>query len=88
MQFDPYLNCFSSPDFDFFSRTTGSILTRLGTNRPWVKGIQVSSKKGDSPSRRGDNTRKSENALKILKKFSYPEPADQIESNLVQIILG
>jgi hypothetical protein len=26
---------------DFFSRTTGPIFTRLGTNHPWVKGIQV-----------------------------------------------
>jgi hypothetical protein len=25
----------------FFSRTTGPILTRLGTNHPWRKGIQV-----------------------------------------------
>jgi hypothetical protein len=33
----------------FFSRTTGSILTRLGTNHPWVKGIQDCSKEGDSP---------------------------------------
>jgi hypothetical protein len=30
----------------FFSRTTGPILTRLGTNYPWVKGIQVCSKEG------------------------------------------
>jgi hypothetical protein len=36
--------------FDFFSRTTGPILTRLGTNHPWVKGIQVCSNEGDSPS--------------------------------------
>jgi hypothetical protein len=42
--------------FDFFSRTTGPILTRLGTNHPWEKGIQVSSKEGDSPSPRGDNS--------------------------------
>jgi hypothetical protein len=27
--------------FDFFSRTTGPILTRIGTNHPWMKGIQV-----------------------------------------------
>jgi hypothetical protein len=42
--------------FDFFSRTTGPILTRLGTNHPWVKGIEVCSKEGDSPSPRGDNS--------------------------------
>ena len=37
----------------FFSKTTGPILTRLGTNHPWVKGIQVCSKEGDSPSPKG-----------------------------------
>jgi hypothetical protein len=88
VQFDPYFNFFSSPDFDFFSRTTGSNLTRLGTNHPWVTGIQVSSKKGDSPSPGGDNIRKSENALIILKNLLLQKQADQIESNLVQIILG
>jgi hypothetical protein len=40
----------------FFSRTSWPILTRLGTNYPWVKGIQICSKKGDSPSSRGDNS--------------------------------
>jgi hypothetical protein len=39
----------------FFSRTTGPILTRLGTNQPLVKGIQVCSKEGISASPRGDN---------------------------------
>jgi hypothetical protein len=42
----------------FFSRTTRPILTRLGTNHPWVKGIQVSSKEGDSPSPRGDDSKR------------------------------
>jgi hypothetical protein len=41
-----------------FSRTIGPILTRLGTNHPWVKGIQVSSKEGDSPSPRRDNSKR------------------------------
>jgi hypothetical protein len=40
----------------FFSRTTGPILTRCGTNYLWVKGIQDFSKEGDSPSQRGDNS--------------------------------
>jgi hypothetical protein len=44
--------------FNFFSRTAGPILTRLGTNHPWVKGIQVSSKEGDKPSPRGDNSKR------------------------------
>jgi hypothetical protein len=42
----------------FFSRTTGPILTRLGTNCPWAKGIQVCSKEGDSPSPKGDNSKR------------------------------
>jgi hypothetical protein len=44
--------------FDFFSRTTGPILNRIDTNHPWVKGIQVWSNEGDSPSPRGDNSKK------------------------------
>jgi hypothetical protein len=40
----------------FFSRTIGPILARLGTNCPWVKGIQIYSKEGDSPFPRGDNS--------------------------------
>jgi hypothetical protein len=31
---------------------------------------------------------KSKNTLKLFFKSSFPEPADQIQSNLVQIILG
>jgi hypothetical protein len=42
----------------FFSRTTGPILTKLGTNNSWVKGIQVCSKEGDSLSPMGDNSKK------------------------------
>jgi hypothetical protein len=30
----------------FVSRTTGPILSRFGTNHPWVKRIQVCSKRG------------------------------------------
>jgi hypothetical protein len=51
---------------DFFSRTTGPILTRLGTNHPWVKGIQVCSKEGDSPSPRGDNSQIQSNLVQIV----------------------
>jgi hypothetical protein len=40
----------------FSSRTIGPILTRLDTNYPCVKGIQILSKEGDSPSPRGDNS--------------------------------
>jgi hypothetical protein len=41
---------------EIFSRTTGPILIRLGRNHPWIKGIQVLSKEGDSPLSRGDNS--------------------------------
>jgi hypothetical protein len=51
-----------------FSRTTGRILTRLGTNHPWVKGIQVCPKRGYFFSK-GRYYRKSENAPKIFKKI-------------------
>jgi hypothetical protein len=48
-----------------FSRTTGPILTRLGTHHPWRERIQVSLKEGDSPSPRGDNSER----VKIHRKF-------------------
>jgi hypothetical protein len=38
--------------FDFFSRTTMPILTKLGTNYPLVQGIKVCSRDEDSPSPR------------------------------------
>jgi hypothetical protein len=41
----------------FFSRTIWQILTRLGTNDPLVRGIQVFSKEGDSTSPTGDNSK-------------------------------
>jgi hypothetical protein len=41
-----------------FSRTTGPILTRLSTNHPWVKRIQVCSNEGPGPLQRGDNHKK------------------------------
>ena len=40
-----------------FSRTSGPILTRLGTNHPWGKGFQVCSNKEDCPSPRGDTSK-------------------------------
>jgi hypothetical protein len=42
----------------FFSRTIRPILTRLGTNYPWVKGIQICSNEGDSPFPRGENSKR------------------------------
>jgi hypothetical protein len=40
----------------FFSRTIGPLLTRLGTNHPCVKEIQIYTMEGDSLSPRGDNS--------------------------------
>jgi hypothetical protein len=56
--------------FGFFSRTTGSILTRLGTNHPWLEGIQVSTNEGDKTSPRGDNSERVKIHLNFLKIFS------------------
>jgi hypothetical protein len=49
----------------FFSRTTGPILTRLGTNHPWRKRIQVPLKEGDSPLPKGDNSK----IVKVHRQF-------------------
>jgi hypothetical protein len=38
-----------------FSRTSRPNSIKLGTNYPWVKGIQVYSNKGPCPLQRGDN---------------------------------
>jgi hypothetical protein len=55
--------------FDFFSRTTGPISTRLGTHHPWGEGSQVSLNEGDCPSPRGDNSERVKMHWKILKIF-------------------
>jgi hypothetical protein len=52
-----------------FSRTSRPKSIKLGTNYPWVKGIQVFSNKGPDPFQRGDNRRnlrKGWGYLKIL----------------------
>jgi hypothetical protein len=43
-------------NLNIFSRITGLILTRLGTNHPWIERIQVFLKEGNSPSPREDNS--------------------------------
>jgi hypothetical protein len=52
-----------------FSSTTGPNLTRLGTNHPWSKRIQVSLKEGDSPSLREDDSKRVKIHRKVLKIF-------------------
>jgi hypothetical protein len=44
--------------FNFFSRTVGPILTKLGTNHPWGEGMHVCANEGDCPSPRGDNSKR------------------------------
>jgi hypothetical protein len=68
--------------FEFLSRTTGPILTILGTN-------QACSNEREHPSPRGDNSKRVKIQWnKKKKKSSFPEPAGQFKSNLEQIILG
>jgi hypothetical protein len=55
--------------FDFFSRTTGPILTKLGTNHSWGKGILNCSNEGDCPSPRGDNYKRVKMHSKLFKIF-------------------
>ena len=40
----------------FFYRTTGLILSKLGTKHSWMKGIQVYSNEGPRPFPRGNNS--------------------------------
>ena len=52
-------------NLNIFSRTTGLILTRQGTNHPMIKRLQVSLKEGGSPTPRVDNSK----IVKIQRKF-------------------
>jgi hypothetical protein len=53
----------------FFSRTSQPNSIRLGTNYPWVKGIQFCSNKGSGPLQRGDNSKKCKNGVGSFKIF-------------------
>ena len=57
--------------FIFFSRTTGPISTKLGTNHPFKKGIQVCSNEWPHPFRKGDNSKTIKIILKNLKNFIF-----------------
>ena len=64
--------------FDFFSRTTGPISTKLGTKHPWVKRIQVRSNEGPRPFPSGYN----KEIVKIhwrTFKLPSPEPVGQFQ---------
>jgi hypothetical protein len=54
--------------FDFFSKTTKPILSRLGTNHSWGEGILNCSNEGDCFSPRGDNSKIVKNS-EILKNL-------------------
>ena len=52
-----------------------AILTRLGTNHPWVEGIQVCSNEEERPSPRGDNSKRvkiHQHFFKIFFRTSWP----------------
>jgi hypothetical protein len=52
-----------------FSRTTGPILIRLGTNHPWGEEIQICSNNGPGPLQRGDNYKNGKMGWDHLKNF-------------------
>jgi hypothetical protein len=53
----------------FFSRTTRHNSIKLGTNHPWVNGIQGCTNKGPGPIQRGDNHKNVKSELGHLKIF-------------------
>ena len=55
--------------FNFFSRTTRPISTKLGTKHPWMDGIKVCLNEGPRPSPRGDNSKNVKFYWKKLKIF-------------------
>jgi hypothetical protein len=65
--------------FDFFSRTTGPILIRLGTDHLWGEGFQVYSNEGDCPTPRGDNSESVKIHWKFLKIFSRTNHPNSIK---------
>ena len=53
----------------FFSGTTGPNSTKLGTEHPWVKEIQICSNKGPHPCQKGKQLWNCKNTLKTLKNL-------------------
>ena len=70
--------------YQWVEKNTGSITTKLGTKHPWVKGIQVWSKKGLCPSARGDNSKILEIHWWYL-KFFFSRTAGPIHSSDLSI---
>ena len=70
-----------------FSKTTGPISTKLGTKRPWVKGIYVCS--NERPiAFQGEIITTFIKYFDEFKKSSSPEPLGQSQSNLAISIPG
>jgi hypothetical protein len=70
-----------------FLRTTGPILTRLDTNHPWGKWIQVCSNKGDCPSPRGGNSKR-EKCTENFKKNLLQHQQAKINQTWYKLSLG
>jgi hypothetical protein len=71
-----------------FSRTIGPILTRLGTNHFWLKGIQFCSKEGDSSSPRGDNSKRVKKTLTIFKNLLLQNQQAKFNQTWYKLSLG
>jgi hypothetical protein len=54
-----------------FTRTSWPNSIKLGTNYPWVKGIQICSNKGRSPLQKGDNHKNVKMGWGHLKIFLF-----------------
>jgi hypothetical protein len=63
--------------FKIFFRTSGPNSIKLGTNYPWVKGIEVSSNKGPSPLQRGGNRK---NGMGLFKNLLQKRSANLNET--------
>jgi hypothetical protein len=63
-------------------------LTRLGTNCPGGKGVQVCSNKGDNPSPRGDNSKRVKDTLKFLKHLLLQNQPAKINQTWYKLSSG
>ena len=64
------------------------IPTKLGTEHPWVKGIQLFLNKGPGLFPLGDNNEIASKHIDEIFKSSSQEPQGQFQPNLTQSILG
>jgi hypothetical protein len=69
--------------FNFYSKTIVPILTRLGTNHPWVEEIQVCSGDAKHLSPSGDNNKRMGKKYLFLNKI-FSKTSQPISSNLAK----